>query len=954
MVNILLKGLLMTRLKFTFILLTLLSSLLWSLDTPNLKLHDPKLKPVTLSSMKVDTQIVANIATSTYELSFFNPNDSIVEEELNFALMDGMGVIDYALEINGKWREASIVPKAKAKEAFEDIIRQNIDPALLEKTVGNNFKTRLYPIPASGYKKIKITTQKILPSKEGKTRYTMPFVSKHQLDHFSLTIDLVALSDQSPVEIEGIAFDKGSQGKSYHFEKSNFQIKQPISIAFENPNTISTFTQKLKDKSFFFATLPFAPTAKSKAQPNKVAIIYNTSFSNKDREFDKELAFLKEYLYGIKNRQIEVIFFSNDIIKKERVDINNQGFDALKKLLQDVNYDGTSNFATIDISKIQADEVLLFSNGIKTLYSGNPQHINKPIITINASLKADTALLKKYAKLSHGRFIDLMQTTTDEALRGLQEPQPTITISKIKGIQKSESIIEYANNQIMIFSRFASPDASMQITIQDGEESITKTIDFANAHKLDSTLATLWATKRIEDLSSEYDSNREYIDKLAKFYKVLTKDMSLIVLDRVEDYVKHEITPPQELKEQYEKLLAQKTNAKLYEKEQALIESIQLLEEQRKWYDKEFPKTKRPKPKEDTKEEVGVQRDLSDDEGGDIAPVVMAEEPAPAPQGESRRTPKTKKASNNGKPTPQPKKLEIALKAFDPDTVYLKKLNELKKHQWLHAYQMMKGEYMTQPMYYVDVASFLYKKQMKREAIRFLSNVLELDFDNSEFLRIFAYKAMEMQHYDLAIKAYERVANLRPFEPQSFRDLALAYAKAQKYQKAVDNLYHILIHTWDGRFNGIKIVVINEMNAIIAKYKVSTKEIDTRLLAKMPIDLRIVINWSSDNSDMDLWVTDPHGEKTFYSNKLSYIGAKISNDITGGYGPEEFMIKDAIKGKYKIKVNYYGNSQQKTTIPVTIRAEVYTHYGKKAQKGNDIVVRLGNQSKVVEIGEIKY
>jgi len=267
---------------------------------------------------------------------------------------------------------------------------------------------------------------------------------------------------------------------------------------------------------------------------------------------------------------------------------------------------------------------------------------------------------------------------------------------------------------------------------------------------------------------------------------------------------------------------------------------------------------------------------------------------------------------------------------------------------------MMKGEYMTQPMYYVDVASFLYKKQMKREAIRFLSNVLELDFDNSEFLRIFAYKAMEMQHYDLAIKAYERVANLRPFEPQSYRDLALAYAKAKKYQQAIDNLYHILIHTWDGRFNGIKIVVLNEMNALIAKHRLSTKGIDKRLIAKMPVDLRVVINWSGDNSDMDLWVTDPHGEKTYYSNKLSYIGGKISNDITGGYGPEEFMIKDAIKGEYKIEVNYYGNSQQKTTIPVTIRAEVYTHYGKKAQKGNDIVVRVGNQSKVVEIGEIKY
>ncbi|MEA2029520.1 MAG: VIT domain-containing protein [Campylobacterota bacterium] len=938
----------MARLKYIFIFL-LFSSLLFALDIPSLKLHDSKLKPVTLSTMKVESQVIANIATSTYELSFYNPNAQIIEGELNFALLDGSSVIDYALEIKGKYREASIVPKAKAKEAFEDVVRQNIDPALIEKSIGNNFKTRLYPIPAKGYKKIKITIQERLPSKEGKSHYTMPFVSAHQLDHFTLNINVEALSEQSPVEIEGIAFDQGSQGKSFRFEKSNFKIKEPISIAFENPKEITTFSQKIKNTHFYMTTLPFNFTPKPKTMPNKVAILYNTSFSNKDREIDKELAFLKEYLFSIKNRKVEVIFFSNEITTRKTIDINNQGFKALAKVLRGATYDGTNNFAKLNLSKIKADEILLFSNGIKTLYGGNIQKINKPIIAINASLKADTGVLRKYAKLSHGSFIDLMTIKTNEAIAKLQNTQPIITISKSKGMLKGESFVEYANNQITLLTRSISINAKLTLTINDGNQSIQKHITFKDALPVDAHLPTLWASKRIEELSFEYDRNRQYIDKLAKYYKVLTKDMSMIVLDRVQDYVKHEITPPKELRKEYKKILAKKKNTKLYEKEQALIESIELIEEQKKWYAKKFPKTKRPEEKLDDES----QRDLSDEEegvGGDIMPVVM---PEAAPRSERRSVPKTKKASST-KPKPQPKKLEIALKSFDPDTVYLKKLKELKKHQWLHAYEMMKGEYMTQPMYYVDVASFLYKKKLKRNAIRVLSNVLELDFDNSEFLRIFAYKAMEMKQYNLAIKAYERVANLRPFEPQSYRDLALAYAKAKKYRKAVKNLYHILIHTWDGRFNGIKIVVINEMNAILSKHKVSTKGIDKRLIAKMPVDLRVVINWSGNNSDMDLWVTDPHGEKTYYSNKLSYIGGKISNDITGGYGPEEFMIKDAVHGKYKIEVNYYGNSQQKTTIPVTIRAEVYTHYGKKAQKGNDIVVRVGNKSRVVEIGEVKY
>ncbi len=932
----------MQTIKAFFVLLVLFSTTLSALDVPSLKLHNSHLKAVKLSSMKIDSELISTMATSTYELSFYNPNNQIIEGELNFSLLDSQSVIDYALEVDGKYRQASIVPKAKAKEAFEDVIRQNIDPAILEKTIGNNLKARLYPIPAKGYKKIKITIQELLKSKEEKTIYQMPFTTKDRLDEFSLNINFPTLDEDAPVFVKGMHFDKSSHGSLLRFNKSNIAIKKPISIAFDNPNILQSFRQTIKKTNFYFATMPFNFHPTPQKPPKSVAIVFNTSFSNRDRAIDKELAFLKAYLARVKNPKIEVIFFSNDKFKRKNIDINKQGYKALAKELKNAHYNGTSNFGTLNISKIKADEVLLLSNGIKTLYSSNPKKINKPIIAINASLNADTKLLKYYAKISDGHFIDLIQQSPQEAIETLQQSRPKIRIIHSKGIAKNESFIEYSNNEITVFTRSRSSKASLILEYKEHNQTLRKTIHFKNALPVKAHLPTLWASKRIQALSVEYDKNRAIIDRLAKFYKVVTKDMSMIVLERVSDYVKYKILPPKELQKAYYTQLSQRKNEKLYEKEQSLIESIKLLEEQKQWYKRKFPKTKRPQDKFDTH-----QGSISDEEGGDIAPVMMAE-PTPAPIEEKSKKSKSKKEVQKSK------KLEIALKSFDPDTLYLKKLKELKKHQWLYAYEMMKTEYIAQPMYYVDVASFLYKKQMKRIAIRILSNVIEMDFDNSEFLRIFAFKAMEMKEYTLAIKAYERVKNLRPFEPQSYRDLALAYSKAKQYSKAVKSLYYILLHTWDSRFNGIKIVVINEMNAIITKHHPSTKGIDKRLIAKMPVDFRVVINWSGDNSDMDLWVTDPHGEKTYYSNKLSYIGGKISNDIIGGYGPEEFMIKDAIKGEYKIEVNYYGSSSQKTTIPVTIRAEVYTHYGKKAQKGSDIVVRVGNQSQVVEVGEIRY
>lgn len=298
---------------------------------------------------------------------------------------------------------------------------------------------------------------------------------------------------------------------------------------------------------------------------------------------------------------------------------------------------------------------------------------------------------------------------------------------------------------------------------------------------------------------------------------------------------------------------------------------------------------------------------------------------------------------------------EIKIKAFNPGAAYIKQIKANHKDKWLEKYYVLKPQYLKQPMFYVDVADLFYRNNMKKDAIKILSNLPELDFANSEFLRVFALKAMELGETRLAIKALEKVKALRPFEPQSYRDLALAYQKNRQYQKAADLLYSILIKTWDGRFGGIKIVIINELNNILSLHpEVKRSQYDPRLISPMPVDLRIVINWSSDNTDIDLWVIDPYKEKTYYSNKISRIGGKISNDITQGYGPEEFMIRDAVPGVYKIQANYYGNTQQKITIPVTIRAEIYSNYAKSSQQQKEIVLRLKNKKAVIDIGEYLY
>ena len=932
-----------------------------------IKLADPKLKPISLNELTIDAQVISNIATSTYELVFYNPNNRVLEGELVFSLFDGQNVIDYALQINGKYRQASIVPKAKATEAYENTIRAQIDPSIIEKTIGNNFKTRLYPIPAKGYKRIKITLQEILDSRSSKLQYRIPFVSKQALKKLKININLPSLSSKPSSNYDGFQFDKASQGQSIKLEKANALIKQAITIQIDNTVKQNSFVQKTAGKSFVFTSVEHANlvTTQRKA-PKNIAILWNNSFSNRLRNTEKELNFLKAYIQKVGAAQVQLIFYSNNATHKNIGVIcaqntncgNGNPFSYLKNKLKNQHFDGTSDYSKIDLNKVNADEILLFSNGIKTIHKAELKNISKPISVINTSLQSDTALLKRYAHSSNGRFIDLSKMGVDE---GIKQFLSNITQVKVlgasKNIERDNVFVTFQNNRLAIFAKGNQQLNSadwIKLAITQQGKTLQKDIKLLNIVPVKQNINSLWASQKINQLSFNYTKNKGAILELAKKYKVLTNDTSLIVLDRVEDYVRYEINPPSELRNKYNKLIKLKMNKKIYEKEQALVESIKLLQKQQAWYNKTFPKTKPDPVIVDTNKiaESGVNSEL--ERAAPVAQPSPMMAPSPAPP-MAKKNQKTEKKQANAPNNSSNNQAKIILKAFDPKALYIKKIKATDKSKWLATYYAQKKSHIKQAMFYVDVADLFYKNNMKKEAIVILSNILELDFDNSEFLRIFALKSMEFREYTLAIKAFEKVKELRPFEPQSFRDLALAYNKNQEPQKAANMLYDILVRTWDSRFSGIKIVIINELNNILSKHKnINKSKIDRRLISNMPVDLRIVINWSSDNTDIDLWVIDPYKEKTFYSNNISRIGGKTSNDITRGYGPEEFMIKDAVAGSYKIQTKYYGNSQQKLTIPVTIRAQIFSKFSKTGEVQKDLVLRLKNEKAVIDIGEFIF
>lgn len=84
--------------------------------------------------------------------------------------------------------------------------------------------------------------------------------------------------------------------------------------------------------------------------------------------------------------------------------------------------------------------------------------------------------------------------------------------------------------------------------------------------------------------------------------------------------------------------------------------------------------------------------------------------------------------------------------------------------------------------------------------------------------------------------------------------------------------------------------------------------------------LRVVLNWDSAGTDMDLHVISPSGQHCFYANRVIGGGGALDVDVTTGYGPEIFAATNPERGTWQVYVNYFGGGDgaSLTTAQVSI------------------------------------
>jgi uncharacterized protein YfaP (DUF2135 family) len=767
---------------------------------------------------------------------------------------------------------------------------------------------------------------------------------------------------------------------------------------------------------FFTASVYLQPAKIDRPLPAHLTILWDASLSGLTSHKKKEMELLDAYFARIKHVDVTLIGFSNTAQDPRHFAVADGEWKSLRTALESMVYDGATQFGALDLDKYPCDEFLLFSDGHSTFGSGDIRFGSKPVYAVVAAAGADFPFLQSIANRTGGEVVDLDNAGIDIARdRLLYQRLQYLGVKPVNGIEECYPSLPapVAGSFTMAGMSF---QPSQEIVLQFGyggkvtlEKKITLDISKQVVEKPD--LSRIWAQKKIAELDTRYDDNRMEIEQLGRRYGIVTRNTSLLVLESVNDYITYEIEPPADLRDEYDRIMKQRGFNTNRARQQAMGNAENYFNELLEWWKKpEQPAGKDavqsvqqvPDVANDPDGSRGVSRDSV--VGALQGMVAGAQVTYAAPRVQANARLRSAASNSNDRTDLQEvvvtgygaqrrrdvtgslSAVRVEDKAYqaeskyyslddegnpgngaftaaeaDVNFEYLRRLKAAAPAGRYALYLQLRQEHLHTPLFYFRASGVFFASGDKAMGMRILSNIAELETENYELYKMLGYKLKELGETEAACAVFRRIIDWRPFEPQSYRDFGLALEDAGHYQQALDTLCYALTREYDDNirslYAGIEETLIPEINALIQKEKarLDLTRVPKTLVATMPVDVRVVLNWNRPNTDIDLWVTDPDAEKCYYAHRFTQLGGRISHDFTRGLGPEQFLLRHAIKGPYKVEVNYFGDTQVALAGETTIMAEVYTNYGMPEQRRQLITLQMERGAKgAVYVGEFDF
>ena len=553
----------MRKLLPLFLVLVAVFPVLAQESTPTIIVqNEGKAEPLGLVGLKVEARIIGYTAETTATMTFANPQMRATEGDLYFPLPDGATVSGYALDIQGKMVDGSVVEKQWARTVFETEKARRIDPGLVEWTKRDCFRTRVFPIPARGRRTVRVQYVSELADGPGGATYRLPLSFKTPIPAFSLRVEVVQPASAPKVRQSAIAnlqFMRWTDNFVAETKQENALLDKELIVALPDMEKQKVLVEKADDGHVYFAVhdLPRAAEEPLPVQPKHVVIYWDASGSRATGDHKREIGLLKGMLAAWTTSSqplfVDLVFLRNALSQPRQFALTAKSFAELTDVLEATDYDGGTQLGALaPLAGGSPDLSLLFSDGVSTLGRGDPAPLRAPLYVFSSEPQADWAMLEHLAQTNGGQCFDLAETGDAEIIAAMGQPAYRPLSAMVTGGQVSGLLLSTAGpvtGHFTLVGRLESRQAAVKLSFRAAGQNQweqTFTIDGTTAVE-GSLLRRLWAQKKLGDLLIHEQRNQAEIVALGKEFGLVTPFTSLMVLETLQQYLQYGIEPPKSL-----------------------------------------------------------------------------------------------------------------------------------------------------------------------------------------------------------------------------------------------------------------------------------------------------------------------------------------------------------------------------------------------------------------------
>ncbi len=549
-------------------------------------------RPVTLprslpiKSINIQTKINGQVATTHLEQIFRNDTGAVLEGTYLFPIPESASIVEFAIWDGNNRLVGEVRSREEARRIYDEIVRRQRDPGLLEYAGKDLFQASIFPIPAHSDKKLELTYTQVLQAESGTVSYRYPLGTGRQIATIGTVSGRVEIDSKEPIRnVYSPSHDialahHGSRNARLSFEVKGGREPQDFQLFYALSRddfglSLLTHRQAGKDGYFLLMLSPKDELTEQEYAAKDIVFVFDTSGSMADAgKMEKARAAL---LFGIRSLRpddrFNVISFAGEerLMENSLIAADARGLargEAFAKSLRATGGTNINDSLRASLRQFQPSGrpqmIVFMTDGLPTVSETNVDRIvenvrrERPsgvrIFTFGVGYDVNTALLDRVASENNGRA-DYVEPKEDIEIKVssffAKVNYPVLTDLKLD-MGGVETDLLYPRDmpdlfkgaQITLIGRYSNDrdleNIRLRLSGKTGREVRTfnyEQLKFPLREDDNEFLPRLWATRRVGWLMEQIRSNgeqkelRDEIVDLGTRYGIVTPYTSYLALE---------------------------------------------------------------------------------------------------------------------------------------------------------------------------------------------------------------------------------------------------------------------------------------------------------------------------------------------------------------------------------------------------------------------------------------